>query len=323
MRAYGFIVVILLVTASIFSPGCRKDMLHFNKVVKLNSNTSSRLNNIRFLDNNVCIAAGGETFYRSVMCRSVDGGYTWTTDSSTDAPKELYGMGVAPDGGVSLSGIDGCLLTSRDKGSTWRFCRIGNWLVYKGGTFPVPDTGVFVSTVLQRDAAITRIDSSCNVIDSKEFGFGINNIYMLGGRTGYVIGYGAMMRTKDMGNTWEYLKIDGDNFTCLASYGSHMWVCGANGSVFYSADNGDNWQRQRNGNDLAVRKYLLRTIAFTDTQHGWAAGDYGTVIYTRDGGAHWSEYDSFTSSTIRSIAVCPGGDLLFAGDDGIIFRVTP
>ena len=85
---------------------------------------------------------------------------------------------------------------------------------------------------------------------------------------------------------------------------------------------GNHWQQYRNGNSLALPHYGLRCILFKDEHNGWAAGDGGKLIRTDDGGQHWAEYDQFTNSTIRSLAICPNGDLLAAGDEGILFRLT-
>ena len=62
---------------------------------------------------------------------------------------------------------------------------------------------------------------------------------------------------------------------------------------------------------------------FKDKLNGWAAGEQGKIIYTDDAGKHWSEYDYFTDNAIRSLVLCPNGDLLAAGDNGTLFRITP
>ena len=79
---------------------CKKDLLHWQSVQKLNSNTTCRLDNIRFMGDNVCIIAGGTKFAQSMVLRSVDGGYTWSNYSDTNAQKELSGMGVSPNGSI-------------------------------------------------------------------------------------------------------------------------------------------------------------------------------------------------------------------------------
>lgn len=300
---------------------CKRDLLSLDKAWRLDSKTNYRLNNIAFLNDSICIAAGGSTFYSSVMLRSADGGYTWAADSSTEAPKEMYGMTVSPAGIVYLSGIDGGVLASIDKGKTWRFHRIDNWLVYKGGSFLTPDTGIFVSSVLQRECTITRVNADFKIVDTQTFQFGLNKIHVQDKNTAIVLGYGVMMKTTDRGNTWQYLPVDGDNFTGISQYGTHLWVCGAAGSIYHSADNGTNWERLRNGNDITRRRYMLRSIVFTNAQNGWAVGDDGLLIFSKDGGKNWMEFKPFTTNHLRSIALCPDGDMIVAGDGGSIYRV--
>lgn len=301
---------------------CKKDMLYWQKVVQLNSNTTFRLDNIKFIGNNICIAAGGNTFYQSEIVRSTDGGYTWTSFSDSTAPKEMYGMGLSDNGNIYLSGIDGDVLHSGDSGKTWQYNRI-SWNEYFGGTFASPDTGIFVSSVLQRQCTITRVDSGFNIIDQQTFNFGLNNIYMIGPSVGYIIGYGTVMVTTNTGKTWNFQNVQGDNFTAMDIHGEEIWMCGYMGSIYHTTDGGNNWQRQRNGNDITLPRYYLMSILFTDEQNGWAVCDNGKVIHSDDGGNHWEEYNQFTTSSLRSIALCPNGDLLVAGDNGNIFRITP
>ena len=275
------------------------------------------------MGDNTCIIAGGIEFDQSVILRSVDGGYTWSSYSDTDAKKEMFGMGLSPNGIIYLSGVDGDVLHSKDSGKTWQFNRINNWDVYYGGYFPSPDTGIFVSTVLQRQCTIARVDSNFNFIDQQTFLFGLNNIYMTSARTGYIIGYGTVMKTTNTGTTWNFQNVDNDNFTAMDIHGDEIWMCGFNGGIYHTTNGGNNWQRLRNGNDVTLPRYYLWDIVFKDEQNGWAVCDNGPVIHTDDGGQHWEEYDQFTTNALRSIAVCPNGDLLAAGDNGSIFRIIP
>ena len=313
-----FLFVCLLTGAS----SCKKDLLHFRQVTQLNSQTKNRLNNIRFLSDSICIIGGGDKFLQSDILRSADGGYTWTATSYATAPKGMYGLGVSASGTIYLSGIDGDVLHSKDSGKSWQFNRIDNWLACCGGTFFSPDTGIFVSTILQRGCTITRVDSNFKILDEHTQLFGLNNLYMVSSTKGYIIGYGTVMVTTDRGNTWNFQDVHGDDFTAMEIHGDEMWLCGSNGGIYHTTDAGINWQALRNGNDITQARYSLRAIVFKDSQNGWTAGDDGKLLHTEDGGKHWAEYDRFTTNSIRSLAICPNGDLLTAGDNGCIFRVT-
>lgn len=321
MNTCRSLLLFTLFSAFLFG-SCKKDMLHWQHVQQLSSGTSNRLNNVKFISSNICIAAGGKQFDQSDIIRSTDGGYTWTHTSNTAAQKEMYGMSIAPNGTIYLCGIDGDVLHSQDSGKTWQYGHIGNWLVYYGGTFPTPAVGIFASTVLQRQCTITRIDANFNTIDEQTFTFGLHNIYMRNPNIGYVAGYGAVMKTTNAGKTWNFQDVYGDDFTAMDFHNDEIWMCGSNGGIYHTYDGGEHWTIQRNGNDISLPRYYLRSIFFVNLSDGWAVGDDGLVIYSRDGGAHWSEYDKFTTSSLRSIAQCPNGDMLVAGDGGALFRLT-
>lgn len=312
-----------LVALVFFAAGCKKDQLHINKVFQLKSNTKYRLNRIRFVGDSICIAAGGDAFTQAVVVRSSDGGYTWTATEHPEAGKAVFGLGTSPAGKLFTCGVDGTTLHSIDSGKNWQMGRIWNWQHYVGVSYPTEDTGVYVSTVLQRQCSIIQADTNFNIIDEKVYQFGVNDVYMVSPSTGYVIGYGAVLKTTDHRRTWVYQDIDGDNFTAMDIHGDDIWMCGANGGIFHTTDGGNNWQRLRNGNNIALPRYYLRAIVFKDYLHGWAAGDDGRVIYTGDGGHHWMEYERFTKDNLRGMVLCPNGDLIAAGDNGVMFRITP
>lgn len=316
-------IIFLVLVPYLLTASCKKDLLHWQKVQQLNSNASCRLNHIKFIDNHVCLIAGGVQFQQSEILRSVDGGYTWSAGNNSDAPKEMYGLSISLVGDIYLCGIDGDVLLSKDLGRTWQFHRINNWEVYTGGSFMTPDTGIFVSTVLQRQCSFVRVDSNFNIIDENTLAFGLNDFYRIDANTAYAVGYGAVMKTTDRGNTWHFQNVQGDDFMAMDIHGDEIWMCGSNGSIYHTVNGGDGWGLLRNGNDITIPHYGLRSIVFKDALHGWAAGDDGKVIFTDDGGNHWEEFNQFTTSNLRSIVLCPNGDLLVAGDNGVLFRMIP
>jgi photosystem II stability/assembly factor-like uncharacterized protein len=301
---------------------CKKDQLQWQKVQQLTSNTSAQLNHIRFINDSVCIIEGGIQWHNSEILRSTDGGYTWKAFEDADVPIELTSLGVAANGTIYLGGVYGNILHSVDAGKTWQYSRIKDELDYLGGSFATPDTGIFVSTILQRQCGITRVDSNFNIIDQQTFLFGMNNLYITSPSVAYAIGYGTVMKTTDRGNTWSFQDVKGDNFETMDIHGEEIWLCGYNGSIFHTTNGGNNWTRLRNGNDITLPHYPLMDIVFKDAQHGWGVCDNGKIIYTNDAGNHWEEYNQVTTNSLRSIAICPNGDLLVAGDNGYIFRLV-
>jgi photosystem II stability/assembly factor-like uncharacterized protein len=299
---------------------CKKDLLHWKKVQQISTNTTCRLNHVKFIGASICLATGGDKYQKSEILRSEDGGYTFTSYSDPKAEKGMYGFGQSPSGKIYLCG-DGTAMFSGDSGKTWNQDNPRHWLFYQGVAYPTEDTGVYVSTVTEEFGAITQVDASFKVINELNFKFGLHDIYMTSQSTGYVIGYGAVMKTTDYRHTWQFQDVKGDFFMCMDIHGDEIWMCGYNGGIFHTTDGGAHWEKLRNGNDITLVRYHLYGIVFKDKQHGWAAGDNGKLLYSDDAGHHWAEYDHFTDNALRSIALCPNGDLLVAGDNGTMFRI--
>ena len=320
-RCSSLFLFVGIITTAI---SCKKDVLHPHSVQKLNSNTSNSLYNVKFVNDSVCIIGGGDTWNQTTVLRSTDGGYSWQSIPFPNVGKAMFGLSLSPERvGVYLCGVDGDVLSSKDNGLNWEFARIGDWMHYVGGTFINKDTGVFVNTVLQKQGTVTQVDSTFNIIDQQTFQFGLNNIYMISASTGYILGYGAVQMTTDYRRSWTVLNVADDNFIALDVHGEEMWMCGYNGSVYHTLDAGIHWDKQRNGNDISIPHYGFLDIRFKDRLNGWVCCDNGKLLYTNDGGNHWMEYVQFTTSALRSIALCPNGDLLLVGDNGSIYRVTP
>jgi len=319
----GRVYLILMLGAGLLWQGCKKDLLHVQKIQQLSSNVTSRLNRIHFIDNNVCFIVGGETWSQAEVLRSMDGGYIWQANSYPDPGKIMFGFCVAPNGALCLCGPSGAVLYSSDTGNTWSAKQVNDWQYYVSASFPTLDTAIFIRSLLQQSGAIARLNSNFDIIDTQSFDFGLNEIYMTSRSVGYVIGYGGVLKTTDCGNTWHYQSVSGDNFMAMDIHGDEIWMCGYTGSVYHTTDGGADWTRIRNGADITLPRYRMQSIVFKDSMNGWAVTDDGQLIHTDDAGKHWAEYDKFTSNSLRSVVLCPNNDLLVAGDNGTIFRITP
>lgn len=316
--------ITLIAVLSIFC-ACKKDKIYFDKIERVESNTTSRLNKIQFVNDTTCIIAGGEKFHKAEILRSSDGGYTWI--SNTNFPqtnKGQYGLAISPLGKIILSGFDGTTLTSNDDGASWIEKRIPNWEFHLSLSFANENRIVLVNTAAQKGGEIVLVDTNMQILKRDSFTFGLNDVHMANEQIGYVAAYGAIMKTSDGGDNWEYLDVKNDNFTALdCRSADEVWACGYNGSIQHTTDGGKTWDRVRNGNNITKKKYNLTDIRFKDASNGYAVGEKGLVIYTSNGGKDWKEYNSFTRNALRSIAICPDGTLLVVGDEGTIYRLHP
>ena len=303
--------------------GCQKDLWHPAFVQPGNSGTHFSLYSVAPVGDSILIACGGYIWTNTVVIKSTNGGLTWDTVAVPNVGKAMFGLTVTNQNKIYMCGVDGDVIYSPNAGNTWNFGRIGDWNHYVAGAFVSPDTGIFISTVLQRECTITLVDSNFKTLNQQTLQFGLNGFKMGGADTCYIFGYGTAMKTTDNGRTWNLLNVVGDNFTGLDIHGGNLMMCGYNGSVYHSADGGDSWEKLRNGNDPTIPHYGLLNILFSDATHGWITCDNGKLLYTNNGGHDWMEYPQFTTSALRGITRLQDGTLVVVGDNGVVFRVTP
>jgi photosystem II stability/assembly factor-like uncharacterized protein len=317
------LTIFLLLGYLSLSASCKKDVLHFQSVQKLDSHTTTdRFNRIFFVNDTLGFIVGGEQTSRAVILTTHDGGYTWAGNSYPDAGTGIYGITQSPSGILYTIGYAGKMLYSKDTGRSWKFNQLYDWQLLDIA-FANANYGIIVGGVSFKSGYKIFIDAAGNTTDQYYFSVQYNRIKMIDSQTGYILGYGLIEKTVDGGKTWWTLNAQGDDFTSFDFHnnGNDIWVCGSNGTILHSTDAGLNWTTKRNGRDLNIVSYHLYDIAFKDALHGWAIGDYGKIIYTDDGGDHWMEYNSFTTDPLRCMKLLSNGDLLVAGDNGSLYRL--
>lgn len=317
--------VTILAIATCFFFSCKKEQVYFQKIEVVESNTTSRLNRIHFVNDTTCIIAGGERFLKAEVLRSTDGGYTWMSNTNfPETGKGQYGFGIDPMGRVWLSGFDGTMLFSADNGANWAERRIGNWEFHVGISFANSNKMILVNARAQKGGSIVVADTNLQILKTTDYTFGLNDVQMVDEQTGYVAGYGAILKTTDGGETWNYLDVKNDNFYALdCKSENEVWACGYNGTIVHTTDGGASWEKLRNGNNITAPKYKLLDIVFKDANTGYAVGEKGLVIHTSNGGKDWEKYGEFTENALRGITICPNGTLLTVGDEGSIYRLHP
>lgn len=313
---FSLILVIIL-----YCTGCKKDTLSVQNVTKIETGISSRINKV-ICTGNACVMAGGDQFTSTEVFSSQDGGMNFVHNSYPEAGKAIYGMSVAPDGTMYLSGFDGKLLISKDNGNTFNFNQVNLYRFFNGVAFTDNREAIFISTGAQAAGNVIHVDSNLNIIDTAYFKFGVNDIAMPTTQTGYIAAFGTILKTTDGGKNWAYQSVKNDNFQsvfCLND--QQVWTVGYRGSIWKTSDGGANWEQLRNGNNLVKKHYLLLDILFKDANTGWACGEKGLLMSTTDGGNSWTEYEPFTRDALRDMTLTTNGELLVVGDNGGAYRI--
>lgn len=99
---------------------------------------------------------------------------------------------------------------------------------------------------------------------------------------------GTLQRSLDAGKTWQPVSVPGHGtFRALAAVGAEIWVGGAKGALYHSADIGEHWVQVK---PIADDKSLTADIIgveFTDARHGKLTTAANETWTTTDGGQSW------------------------------------
>jgi photosystem II stability/assembly factor-like uncharacterized protein len=218
--------------------------------------------------------------------------------------------------------FDGKLLKTIDDGDNWSSFQMNSYQPYKDLSFIEPSTGIIIGGISFNYGVMAYINDQNDIYRYDTFAYELNDIEMLNNRTGYISGYGTVMKTDDGAVTWTLQDIKNDNFTAIYAQSEHeLWVCGYNGSVFHTSNGGETWEKLRSGNDIKKPRYHLLDIYFKDHNNGWAVGEEGVIIHTEDGGRNWSLYRKITDAALRCITQTPDGNLIVCGDNGSLYKL--
>ena len=315
---YSVLVVFILFCFS----ACKKDLLQSRSVQKIESNSDTdRLNKILFINAGDGFIVGGKWYTEALILSTKDSGNTWQRKAFPNVGQLLNGATLSPSGAVYATGFEGKLMHTLDTGSNWEFFQLRHYY-FRDLAFTDAAHAVVIGGISFSDGLLQLIDSAGNVLQTDTTYFQLNQVKMISPTTGYICGFGAVIKTTDGWQTWQFLKVQGDDFMAMDIHGDEIWLVGNNGSVFHSTDAGANWARLRNGNDITLKSYHLMDIKFKDSQHGWVAGEEGALLYTDDGGHHWMQYNQFTTNMLTSIALTADGRLMVVGDNGSIYRLS-
>jgi photosystem II stability/assembly factor-like uncharacterized protein len=209
--------------------------------------------------------------------RSSDAGRTWSAQSVNDY-SWIESISVAPSSpNVVYAGTmgDGVYRTD-DGGASWR--RVGLW---------GPDVTAVAVDADDPDAAWASAD-------------------------GFFGSHGGVYRTTDGGGHWQWLRPAGRFVTDLVvdPFDPQALVAGSYEGVRRTTDGGETWTK-----GSGISETVLALAADPAAPGVFFAGTYGGVYRSDDGGATWSPFNGpgLRDHQVQSLAVDPGGSILFAG----------
>lgn len=108
----------------------------------------------------------------------------------------------------------------------------------------------------------------------------------------YISGYlGEMAHSYNGGTNWIYNEINHSSLYSVYFFNySTGWVCGSNGTLLYTDNGGELWQKKYFPDSSAS----LLNILFVNNNTGFIGANYGRIFRTLNAGNNW---DSFTAGT--------------------------
>lgn len=101
---------------------------------------------------------------------------------------------------------------------------------------------------------------------------------------------GGLLRSTDAGKNWQAVPFAGNvNFRAIAVIGPNVWVGGQGGALYYSPDDGNQWQRQSPSAEGVELTEEITALTFSDAQHGSLTTADGQTWVTSDGGHSWQK----------------------------------
>lgn len=283
----------------------------------------SDLQAILFTEDGSGYVAGGSRYTYSLMMTTRNGGDSWQVEKR-DGENDYSLYGLCRNGEqVFATAFNGKIYKKSSPEREWEIVQCPYWDWFHGIDFASSDKGFMVSGIALASGRLVEIDSSFRVLRADSLPFEARAIQFVNAHTGYLAGYGAVMRTRDGGESWQYLNAEGDFFKALSCPApEHIWVAGYQGSILHSRDGGDNWTFVRNGNNLLLERKRWNAIHFLNEKTGALAGDEGAIWLTEDGGNSWKTLTLPVQTDLFAIRFQDARRLWVAGSQGVLFKIS-
>ena len=254
---------------------------------------------------------------------SDDQGDSW---SQAQVPVSVMITALAQAGGDTLwaVGHDGVVLTSADRGESWRKALGGNEInqlvadYYQAQVKQAEADADYPIDLLEElqfraeDALIALEESSLRTL---------LDVYFVDAEHGYVLGaYGLLLETRDGGRSWQPLiealgNLDGFHLNVMTRVGDALLIAGEGGMLFRSLDIGQSWEALLSPYDGSF--FGLQTLGDRQVV---AYGLRGNAFESLDGGDSWQRLNLPVGRTLAGSAQLSDGSLVLVGSFGSLLQ---
>jgi len=302
--------------------GCNKK----EETVPLNilaNPVNNAIHDIHWLGKDIGLICGGKKNQSGFILKTEDGGKTWA--KTIDSKLAIYDIHFMNDTLGYACGDSLLLLRTTNKGENWHKitysfspekhnytplrCIIGDerFLVVAGGeNF---DNGNLLWFNYGELRWIWHFDN--------EFRTGIPFNYS----NYWVCGYGTNYQTKNEGYEFSATSFNGDYFTCSCLTTSGAYLCGYNGGIYFSSDQGINWTTQLKPNSLTKKRIHFNGIYVNPSGKGIAVGNNG-ILYVTHNGKDWEKRNGNIKSNLTTVTGNNSTTFFIGDEHGNIYEIT-
>lgn len=313
----AFLLLILLLVAA-----CKRERMSI-VVQDVSLSQSIPLRKITKGDNGIFVV-GGERWTRAYIARIDSFETVQQVDLSwNNIQNGLYGIDAFKNKIVAV-GYGGSVYFSRDNGTNWNYLK-------QVGSDELQQVSLADTVYLRAVGGISFKKGVLTTMDyigvenkqlSQERNFELSDIEMLDSISGYMSGYGALMKTTNGGSTWDFTSARGDYFKAMAWKNTQEGiVVGYNGSLLKTMNGGGTWDRIRNGNSAWKKKLRFNDIATDGFSTYVAVGEEGLCYISQDDGSTWTQAETFTNEHLYGVCFDSERQWFVVGENGALFKI--
>lgn len=270
------------------------------------------------------LIVGGERFYKARIYTFENNTVSQISIPTNSTNKEIYGLDINSVGDILAVGYDASIYTSHDSGLSWNFIQDQSWKEFQSVAFRDADTAVIVGGFGFEKGILVRTnkEGSSDIQLRQERNYEIADIEFVTSNIGYCSGYGAILKTIDGGQNWNFTSAINDFYKAMSWKNTTEGIAvGFNGSIIKTTDGGETWNTIRNGNQFLKKKCRFLDIAYNQQGMYAAVGEKGCILISKDDGETWSELESFTKNDLRGICFKNQNTIIVVGTHGTIAEV--
>lgn len=315
---------ILLISLLCILAACGKKKVNVD-VIDLSIPMDVELNQIRKIGNQFLVV-GGQRYEKSTILL-LDENDQWQEQGlpSNSSHTSIYGIDVSTSGRIMAVGYGGAIYHCSQLGQVWNFVQDPSWREFQGVSFTSSDSAVIVGGIAFAKGLILKCDSigNANRAMQQERNFEMCDVHFNTHTTGFLCGYGAILKTENAGYTWSFTTAENDFFKAMSWKNTQEAIAvGYQGSILKTEDGGNTWTSERSGNNFWKKKRHLLNVANNGLDSYAAVGEKGCILFSKDNGNTWTELNSTSSEDLKGVAFKNYNTLLVTGTGGTILKIN-